>query len=182
MNREEIDFGGEDLQGIEDLIRDLPLRRPSSELDDRLASVWPARAVVRRRWKIGAAVAAAAALAAGLVVMLLRNPEGDLAREPIAPRGGPAVAEAVPQPEEPEDLPSVKEPQDRPSQPICIEQLWSVPASGQQEVVLRDEAPPMRRVSHQVVRHVRWIDEPNNVHIEWNIPSRQEVLVPLQYN
>jgi len=181
MNREEIEFGGEDLREVEDLIRDLPLRRPSSGLDDRLASVWPARTVVRRWWKLGAAVAAAAALAAAVVVMLLRNAGDDLPQGPAAPRGGPAVAEA-PQPEELEDLPPIEEPEDRPSQPIRIEKLWTVPAAGQQDLVLSDETTPMYRLSHQVVRHVRWIDEANHVHIEWNIPSRQEVLVPLQYN
>lgn len=63
---------------------------------------------------------------------------------------------------------------------VEIEQVWSTVT--RREIVSPDDGPAMQRAQRQVVRHVRWVDDRNRVHIEWNIPSEQSVLVPLEYN
>lgn len=159
------------LEQLEDLLRGLPLRRPSPELDRRVATVWRARSSRRTRWTAAATVATAAAAAAGLLLMSMWEPADDRPADP----GRAAAAGAGAQP--PPPAPAAEEP---PPPPIRIEQVWTTQAA--EGVVLRDGEVPMQRVHQQVVRHVRWIDEQNHVRIEWNIPSDQTVLVPLEYN
>ena len=89
--------------------------------------------------------------------------------------GAPFVAEAEKPPARPPTPPEVT-----PPQPIRIEQVWTTQSIAGE--VVHDGDVPMQRVHQQIVRHVRWIDERNHVSIEWNIPSDQTVLVPLEYN
>ncbi len=167
-----------DTDRTEGLLRGLSLRQPPDRLDRRVRSAIAVRRI--RRTRVAVVAAAASAVAAGLLVVFLLNPgDGN-------PDGGaetahsPDAVEPVPPPQPAPPTPPKEPIDDPPMQPVYIEQLWSAPAAG--EVVIRDDAPPLQRVHHQVVRHVRWIDERNQVRIEWNIPSEQEVLVPLEYN
>ncbi len=153
---------------IEGLLRQLPLRRPSAGLDERVRA-----ACTRPNWGRqagwGAAVVAAAALAAGLACLLFPGPAGD-------GDNGRAVARSSPPP------PVVARAVDRlpPAAPIRIEQVWSTVAS--KELVDRGDQPPVERLRQQVVRRVQWIDDRAHVSILWNMPSEHTVLVPLDYN
>ncbi len=154
----------DEMEQLEQSLRELPLRRPSPLLDERVMSVLATKRAPWKRPALAAALAVSAAVAASLLLMLLRSPSED----------GPAVARPVEQP-------SAAAPVPGPAMlPVRIEQIWSTAVA--KEVVMLDESHPARRVRHQVVRHVRWIDERQNVRIEWNIPSEQTVLVPLEYN
>ena len=163
----------------EALLQGLPLRPPPEKLDQRVRSVFAVRRVRRARFAVATAVAVA--VAASLLVVFLWNPGGgpdgtaETAQKPEAVEPVAAPPDPIPPAPPPEPIPDAE-----PSQPVTIEQLWSAPSAG--EVVIRDDGALMQRVHHQVVRHVRWIDEKNRIHIEWNIPSEQEVLVPLEYN
>lgn len=165
-------MNGDEPGQLEELLRGLPLRPPSPELDERVSSVWRARSTRWQRVRLGGAVAASVALAAGiLLIFLLRNPGDGQPGRPAERTDRPSIAKAVPGPSRLADQ--------QPA-PVRIEQVWSTPQAD--EVVVPDDALPMRRMHHQVLRHVRWIDERRNVHIEWNIPSQETVVVPLQYN
>ena len=172
----------DETEQLEDLLRGLPLRRPSSELDQRVCSVWRARTARWRRLTVGGAVVASAALAASILwmIVLLRGPVAGPGRGPTERVERPKVADATPRPPEPADRRSVTGRGDRPAEPVRIEQVWSTLAAN--EVVVPVDALPIRRVHRQIMRHVRWIDERRNVHIEWNIPGEETVVVPLQYN
>ena len=166
MNRDE-------RKQLENLLRELPLHRPSDRLDSRV------RAVRRRRpgsWnRLGRGVAAAAALAvaAGLLWMLAWSRREVEPRRPQQPIEPPAIASSLPVSPE-------RDAGEELLPPVRIEQVWST-LNGE-EVVQVDDAPPMRRVHHQVYRHVRWIDERRQVQIEWAVPTEQVVLAPLEYN
>ena len=78
------------LEQLEDLLRELPLRRPSPELDRRVEAVWRARSSRWTRWTVAATAATVAAAAAGLLLMLT----WDAAENRPAGREVPAVTEA----------------------------------------------------------------------------------------
>ncbi|NQU20564.1 MAG: hypothetical protein HQ567_04725 [Candidatus Nealsonbacteria bacterium] len=157
------------LEQLEDLLRELPLRRPSPELDRRVEATWQARSSRPNRWTVGAAVATLAATAAGLLLILTWDP----AENRVGDRPAPVVAGV-------EKPPAPAPPEKSPPQPIRIEKVWTTQSTA--GVVVHDGDVPMQRVHQQIVRHVRWIDEQNHVNIEWTIPSDQTVLVPLEYN
>jgi len=95
------------------------------------------------------------------------------------PADRPAIAGTTPQQSGSGDHATAAQQNSRPA-PIRIEQVGATAPA--EEVVLRDDNPPMRRLRQQVVRHVRWIDRQRHIQIEWNIPSEQTILVPLEYN
>ena len=161
------------LEQLEDLLRKLPLRRPSPELDRRVEAVWRARSSRWTRWTVAATVATVAAAAAGLLLMLT----WDSAENGSADRGAAAVVDAE---KPPSRQPVPLTPEVSPPQPILIEKVWTTQSTA--GGVVHDGDVPMQRVHQQIVRHVRWIDEQNHVSIEWTIPSDQTVLVPLEYN
>ncbi len=66
------------LEQLEDLLRELPLRRPSPELDRRVEAVWRARSSRWTRWTVAATVATVAAAAAGLLLMVTWGPPAPL--------------------------------------------------------------------------------------------------------
>jgi hypothetical protein len=161
--------GEDDFQDLEGCLRRLPLRRPSGELDARIASVGAAPSAHRPRRRLAAVVAAAAAVAAGLALVALWRPwQPDAGQAPTAAR-----VEPVPAPASKGTTPPV-------SRPVRVEQVWS--AVSNEGVVSAGDVPPMQRFQRQVIRSVRVIDEDRHVRIEWNIPSRQTVLMPLEYN
>jgi hypothetical protein len=164
-----------EMEVLEEMLRRMPLRQPSKSLDRRVRAARP-RALRLRRWfvwggALTALAAAAALLIAGASLVGVPIPgfgpadEGQLA-------GGAAGVE----PEVPGAAPAQEARRDG----IRIEQVWSALAAN--DVVMVDDAQPMRRVQRQVYRRVQWIDPERDVRIEWNIPSEQSVLVPLEYN
>ena len=161
----------DNLEQLEDLLRELPLRRPSPELDRRVDAVWRARSSRWTRWTVAATVATVAAAAAGLLLMLTWDP----AENGSADHSTEIVADVEKPPSRPPTPPEVTAPQ-----PIRIEKVWT--SQSTTGVVVHDGDVPMQQVHQQIVRHVRWIDEQNHVSIEWTIPSDQTVLVPLEYN
>jgi hypothetical protein len=157
----------DELEPIEALLRGQSLRKPSPELDSRIRAVQRKPARPRNRLAVAGVLAASLAVAAGLLAMVLLRG---------LPGGREEQAQAPPHP--PEATGTAEG--ERAPAPIRIEQVWSSVAEN--EVVLPNDAPPAHRVRQQVVRHVRWIDERQHVQIEWNIPSEQTALVPLEYN
>jgi len=169
----------EEFEPIESLLRSLPLRRPSPALDERIDAARPHSRLSGRRLRLASVVAAAAALAAGLLVVLFCRPGGNGRDEITGPADRPAIAGTTPQQSGSGDHATAAQQNSRPA-PIRIEQVGATAPA--EEVVLRDDNPPMRRLRQQVVRHVRWIDRQRHIQIEWNIPSEQTILVPLEYN
>lgn len=114
--------------------------------------------------------------------------------EPGRPSGeAPTVAGSEsPEPADPRDVagpdwperlgppPLVFDAESVEAEPIQIEQVWSSLAAN--DVVRTEPARPMQRVQRQVHRRVQWIDPQRHVYIEWNIPSEQSALVPLEFN
>ena len=164
---------------LEAMLRSMPLREPSAGLDRRVLSARP-RGGARRRWFwAGATVVVTAATAGVLLVATgILGPPRDGLRAPsgreVALNGDPRPIDAPPAPTDAQD-------DEADDDGIHIEQVWSALAAAD-AIVFDDDLRPMRRVHRQVMRRVQWIDPERNVHIEWNIPSEQSVLVPLEYN
>jgi hypothetical protein len=156
---------------LERLLQSVPLAEPSAELDRRVAALWQAAAPRRRRWKLPAMLTAAAAVAAGLLLVITQpwQPRGEQpAGAPIAP-----LVAGLP--------PATTAPVERSlSQPVRIERTWSALRS--KEVVRTEGAVPMQRIQRQVLRQVQWFDGEEHARIEWTIPSEETDLVPLEYN
>ncbi len=156
---------------IEDVLRRLPLREPSAGLDERVRAACPLPGYLDRRAAVGAAVAAMAVLAAGLVWFHFHGMAGDdnnggpngRTMASVSPPGGAEVAEST-----------------LAAAPVRIEQVWSKVAST--EVLARGNQPPVERVHQRVMRRVQWIDDQEHVRIQWSVPSEHTVLVPLDYN
>lgn len=161
---------------LEDRLRGLTLRMPSPELDARIASLRPATLALRTRRQAAGVAVAAAAVVACLLVTVLWRPSREQAGASHSVDGRPRVT--VPR-DPPRPQPTPTELPRRP-EPLRIEQVWSTVSAG--EVVARDGQPPMQRLSRHALRRIQWIDEGRHVRIEWNIPSQQSALVPLEYN
>lgn len=165
----------DEIRQLEDRLRQLPLRTPSPELDARIALARPVVVRRTRRPLAGVAVAAAAVAACLLVSVLWpirREQSGTARRTDDKP---PAAAQQ--DLHRPRPTPSESP---RPSEALRIEQVWATVSAG--EVVTRDGGPPMQRLSRHAVRRVRVIDDSRHVRIEWNIPSQESVLVPLEFD
>jgi hypothetical protein len=100
----ERDMNEENWEPIEDLLRGLPLRRPSPALDDRVLAARPKSLVASRRRQWAGLLTATATVAAGLLaVFLLWNRGGDRPEQAATPKppavigvsvtaqGGPAI-------------------------------------------------------------------------------------------
>ena len=175
-----VNVNPDEARQLEDRLRRLPLRTPSPELDARIASLRPPVVARRtRRRVVGVATAAAAVAVCLLVTVLWRPwPEGAGTAHRSGDRAGDKLPAAARQ-DRPRPEPAPVEPQ-RPSEPLRIEQVWSTVSAG--EIVTRDGGAPMQRLSRQAVRRVRVIDDSRHVRIQWNIPSQQSVLMPLEFN
>lgn len=163
-------------QDLEDRLRALPRCGPSAGLDARIAALRagaperPAAVAPRRPGRPALWAAAALALAGCLGAVLaarLWNADGNgvqpgpLAQPPRAAPDGDAPG-------------TVRRDQ------VQIEQVWSAVSPG--EVVAEEGAPPVQRFERRVVRHVQVIDASRHVRIEWKIPRRETVELPLEYN
>jgi hypothetical protein len=160
---------------LEDLLRRLPLRTPSPELDARIASLRPVAIARRTRRPVAGVVVAAAAVAVCLLATVLWQPGRKEAG--TAQRSDEQAGHVGNVPHEKAASPSAAQ---RPSRPLRIEQVWATVSAG--EIVMREGGPPMQRLSRQALRRIQVIDASRHVRIEWNIPSRQSVLMPLEFN
>ena len=80
----------ENWEPIEELLRGLPLRRPSPALDDRVLTARPKSVVASRRRKWAGLLTATATVAAGLLaVFLLWNRGGDQPEQAATPQPKP---------------------------------------------------------------------------------------------
>jgi hypothetical protein len=185
-----MDMNPKEIEALEALLRAMPLAEPSEGLDRRVRASNPAVARRRRRLAWTGALAACAAAAAVLLAVLghLGPPREREQPGPV----GPVASDDAPDIRAPEEPPThlagdpTPTPPDAPPSPdpqtevIHIEQVWSAVAS--HDVLVLDGPRPVQRVERQVYRRVQWIDPDRNVHIEWNIPSTQSALMPLEYN
>ena len=162
---------------LEDRLRRLALRAPSPELDARIAAWQGPAAAGRRRRPIAGVATAAAAVAVCLVATVLWRPWPEGAGTAQRDRPGPEVRGDKPRGSVPDEREGTGPAR---SEPLRIEQVWSTVSAG--EIVTREDGPPMQRLSRQAVRRIELIDDSRHVRIQWNIPSRQSVLMPLEYN
>ena len=139
---------------FEESVRGQPLRAPSADLDRRVAAVFDETPPTPRRAgrRVWKAVAALATTAVAAYVVLH-----------VASRPPPQQSQWV------AIEPDVK-----------IEQIWSAVIDS--KVIAEEGRPAAEQKQRQIVRHVRWVDDRNQVEIEWNIPSEQSAVVPLEYN
>ncbi len=136
---------------LEDLLREMPLRRPSALLDERVRTAGPGGGVA---WKsaLAAGVIAAALFSAWLIAS--RRPggreAGGLAGRP--PAGAPG-----------------------PLRPVRFEQnssdLWY------EGLLLLDDHTPMRQYRQETVHEVRWIDPESGSAMEMTVPVETVFLV-----
>ncbi len=165
----------DDLEQLECRLKRIPLRRPPADLDERMASLFAPRPVrASRRWTVAAvaAVAAAACLALALGPRLWSG--RDEARAPGEAQPPPAAArDRGPAHSEPRADPP-------PAPPVRIDRVWAADAS--RGVVFSAEAEPVERFERRIVRQVVVIDEDRQRRIEWHIPTKQTVDLPLEYN
>jgi hypothetical protein len=172
-------MSNEQWEPLEELLRQLPLRQPSANLDERVRAARPQPRTWGRRAGLGAALAATVALAAGLVWIVFHGPGGGGSDGRPGGSNGRAVASATQHPSA-QYVVAQQTTERTPPAPIRIEQVWSTLAAA--GVVTRGDEPPVQRLHQQVVRRVQWIDDREHVRIQWNMPSEQTVLVPLEYN
>ena len=156
---------------LEDRLRRLPLREPSAELDARIASLARPVAVRRGQRRVAGLAVTAAAVAASLLVLVVWHTGHDGGN----PRNEPLPITA--RPKQPPEQPATRH--EAPA-PVHIEEVWSAVAAT--EIVDRGDAPPVQRVSRQMVRRVRLIDARHHVRMEWSIPSEQTFDAPLEFN
>ena len=142
-----------DFSEFEELLRGQPLRGPSVNLDARIESVFEQTSAVRRRGRRHVWAALAGLTATAAAVFVVLHVANRPAEQPQM-----ATIE-----------PDVK-----------IEQVWS--AVVERKVIAEAGRPAAEEHQVQVVRHVRWVDDRNQVEIEWNISSEQSAVVPAEYN
>ncbi len=153
---------------LENLLRQLPLEKPSAKLDQRVFGAVAQQdpptttdpiAQTVRRLRIGIWVGLGAPMAALLAItaiVALYNPNATTTQSPSDPPDtGAAFA----------------------FDPVRIEYTTSSLAPG--GVVMVDDQTPAAGFIEQTVEHVKLIDEEQNVRMEFTYPRQDVVLVPL---
>jgi hypothetical protein len=158
---------------IENLLHEMPLRKPSPALDDRVLAGLrgrppgqteaPARRP-RRWWALPAAGAALAVAAA--IVIALALPRG-------TETGGPGPDAAAPP--EPGSVAQAPEVPAADAGPVRMEQDWS--ELTYEGVVVADEETPLRKYRHQTLEHVQWFDPRRGIRVESTVPREEVILV-----
>jgi hypothetical protein len=182
---------------IENLLRQMPLVKPSAELDARVmaalgggaaarsaagaetrrantgetrrANTW-GRSRTKRAWLIGAL---GGALAAAAVVALVVGLPPNTAN--VTPSKAPAVAPvsvASNVPPQPNLAASVE--------PVKMEQNWS--ELSDEGIVLPDPQTPLRAFRHRTVNRVQLFDPRRNIRMETTVPHEEFIFVkaPMQ--
>ncbi len=144
---------------LEQLLRSMPLAKPSAALDRRIDALLAERPAVAGRigrwapWLMaGASLAAAAAIA--LVAMV---PAG------VQTTAAPTVAAAPPE------------------APVFIEYEESWSSLSSQGVVFVDAHTPGYAVQEDVVQQVTYLDPRGGVEITWAWPTQDTWIVPIEY-
>lgn len=140
---------------IETMLRNMPLARPSADLDRRVLSSRPARPLVLR---LGAALALGAAAATILVVLATREQPGPALPGPRALASAPAPATGV--------APAAN--------PVCLEQNWST--IEYQGVLDSADQGPLRAYRQQTLQRMVILDA-NGRPTEVNVPRQNVILV-----
>lgn len=162
---------------LESLIARQALRKPSAKLDDRMKHLFSAGsqesvdaaqhpgaiASPWFRWVLMTAAMLAIVSLIGLV-LLARARQNQLTQDRIA---------IVPEPEQ------LVHPASNKFNPVRIEQSWS---NLQPEGVVMIDGDPVRRFQRETVEHVQLIDEKNNIRIEYTLPRRETIVMPVKYD
>ncbi len=162
---------------LERIIARQPLRRPGVSLDERMAALFRREAAeaapippVHRRigsswWSRGMLAAAVFGLVALVAVMMLAGRHDE-------PAGDGAMV--------------IKPGDRRESQPMAarfnpvrIEETWS---NIQPDGVLVVDGDPLRRYRREILEHVQLFDEKNNIRIEYTVPRRETIIMPVKYD
>ena len=149
---------------IENLLRRMPLRKPSADLDARVLA---SRPQPKRAWLIGAVGGALAAAAAVILAVGLPQNTHTVTTAPPAVPGATQVAEG------PLTLtgaaPAV------PAEPVRLEQNWS--EVSYEGLVCPDPQTPLRKFRHRTLEHVQWFDPRRNIRMETTIPHEEIIFV-----
>jgi len=143
---------------IENLLREMPLRKPPASLDARVLG---ARARPgRRTWPIAVAAGALAAAAALVIAFVL-------------PRGTEtgAVAPGAPPAPAPVQVAS----QAGQAGPVRLEQNWT--EVSYEGLVAPDNETPLRKFRRQTIEHVRWTDPSSGIRVETTTPRDEIILI-----
>ena len=166
---------------IENLLRQMPLRKPSPSLDARVTDVFAAGAAgtetrrantrgrprTRQAWLVGAVGGALAAAAAVILAVGLpqSTPTGTPGPQPTSAPAQVAngsltlTGAALPLPVE----------------PVRLEQNWS--ELSYEGLVCPDPETPLRKFRHRTLEHVQWFDPRRNIRMETTIPREEIIFV-----
>lgn len=140
---------------VEELLRDVPLREPSAELDERVLAARP-RPLVRVLAAAGAAAAAAIVVVFGAELLRTSRPAKPPAEVPRV-----EVAEA-------------------PSAPVRMERtVWDLSHEG---IFMLDERTPMRKFRRRILECVRWIDPEQGLIVDMTVPREEVILISAETN
>lgn len=162
---------------LERIIAQQPLRRPGVSLDERMAALLGHEAAEADRthqshrwvgslwWSRAMLAAAMLVLVALVALMMLANRNADPARE------GSVVVK-------PEARHEVQPVAGR-FNPVRIEETWS---NVEPDGVLVVDGDPLRRYQREILEHVQLFDEKNNIRIEYTVPRREMIVMPVKYD
>jgi len=166
---------------IENLLRQMPLRKPSADLDARVADAFAAGAAstetrraniwgrprTRQAWLVGAVGGALAAAAA--IILAVGLPQGT----PTATPGPQPVS--VPAQVASGSLTLTGAAPPLPVEPVRLEQNWS--ELSYEGLVCPDPETPLRKFRHRTLEHVQWFDPRRNIRMETTIPREEIIFV-----
>jgi hypothetical protein len=179
---------------IENLLRQMPLVKPSADLDARVADVFAAGAAgtetrrantpevrraniwgrprTRQAWLVGAVGGALAAAAA--IILAVGLPQGTPTSTP-----GPQPASAPPLVAN-GSLTLTGAAPPLPVEPVRLEQNWS--ELSYEGLVCPDPETPLRKFRRRTLEHVQWFDPRRNIRMETTIPREEIIFVkaPMQ--
>jgi hypothetical protein len=143
---------------IENLLREMPLRKPPASLDARVLGAAPQPR--RRTWPM--AIAGAVLAAAAAVVIALALPRGT-ETGPAAPAAPPAASTV-----------QVAAQADA-AAPVRLEQNWT--QVSYEGLVAPDNEAPLRKFRRQTIEHVRWTDPASGLRVEATTPRDEIILI-----
>ena len=140
-------------KNIENILRQMPLREPSPDLDERILSPRPSRL-----WWAASITAAAAGL---LLVLMLAQSLPD-----------PGELPPIAQDEEPGEPPTIAEAPQKPTR--FVETISGVDYAG---TINKNDTPPIRAYRTRAVRKHSWTDRETGARVQMVEPHEQIILV-----